>query len=956
MFAQQWRNVLSTVGYGVVLCASPALHAAKFPTEAMFEAEGNAPGAPWVEVVRGTDIVSGGKYLTTPANLLRVDVPNSAVELSYTVVVPRAASYTIWLRVRAPNGAADSFHLAIDNAAYVAAFPPFQVAPEWAWFPVTKWLDAGERELKLKYREGGMGVDCLLVTSLSNFVPQGYGAYPVPAILPPVGEHPRLFARMGDLDDIRHRFESDVAEIKPYRDALLSFRNAQPVVALSPLPPFVAGGPDTTNHQIDVLTKIKAKALSYLLYEKDGPPAQALRGQEALRMMVDYLGAVKFSSGYNFAGEKGEVILTSAMVYDWCYSLMSVQQRSYFVQRFTELAATMEIGFPPSRQGVVVGHGSEMQVLRDQLAAGIAFYDEAPLIYNAAAGRFFADYIAPRNYAYAAHAHHQGASYGPVRYMADMFASWIFKRMGSGPVFDDTQQMTPYHWLYSRRPDGQWMRDGDTYHSAYTKSTQYWSEPLAFMLPATYYNDPLLKHEYLKQPAGYLPAKDAIWPVLFGNTEMEHEASSSSLPLTKYFPDPAGFMIARTGWTDGMNVQSSNVIATMKLGGDWFGNHEHYDAGHFQIYYKGGLAIDSGIYSGQDAVIPNKSIANNSPHDRNYHKRTIAHNSMLIHDPLEVFASTANDGGQRIPGAEPQSLAALSTGYKVASVLRHHIGPDAQTPDFSYIKGDLKAAYSAKVRAFERSFVFLNLKNTDYPAALIVFDKVSASNADYKKTWLLHSQLEPDIAGDTITIARTEADYYNTYQYNGKLINRTLLPLNATFTKVGGNGNEFNVAGQNYPILPTHEFSTEEAGAWRVEVSPSERGETDLFLNVMQVMDASSTLQALDTTAITSELMTGVKIKDRVVLFAKNSTTIDTEASFALPSPATPLRVLVTDLRAGFWSVSKRGAAPASEHAVSVEGGTLYFAATEAGLYDLRRADVRTLPPPTALPTLPISP
>ena len=957
MLKQQWHTKLRVLGYGVVLCISPALYAATFPTEAMFEAERDAPGIPWKTQVSGTDVVSGGKYVITPANLPRVDAPSSAVELSYTIAVPRAGSYTIWLRVLAPSSAADSFYLAVDNAAYAAAFPPFQSGPKpaWVWFPVTQWLAAGERELKLKYREAGMGIDCLLVTALADFVPQGYGAYPLPTVLPPVAEHPRLFARDGDLDDIRSRLESYEPEIKPYRDTLLSFRNALPVVALPPLPVSV-GNAVTTNHQIDVLTKIKAKALSYLLYEKDGPPAQAVRGWEAVGMMVDYLGAVQFSSGYNLANEKGEVILTSAIVYDWCYSLMSAQQRSYFVKRFTEIAATMEIGFPPSRQGAVVGHGSEMQLLRDQLAAGIAFYDEAPLIYNTVAGRFFADYIAPRNYAYASHAHHQGASYGPVRYMADMFAAWIFKRMGAGPVFDQAQQMTPYHWLYARRPDGQWMRDGDTYQSSYTKSTQYWSEPLAFLLPATYYNNPLFKHEYLMQPATSITSKDSLWPILFGNTEMDHGAGYSSLPLTKYFADPAGLMIARTGWTDGMHVDSGNVIATMKLGGDWFANHEHYDAGHFQIYYKGGLAIDSGIYSGRNADDPTKTVAYNSPHDMNYHKRSIAHNSMLIHDPQEVFGNFVNDGGQRMPGAEPQSLAALSNGYKVASVLKHQFGPDSQIPDYSYIKGDLKPAYSDKVREFERSFVFLNLKDADHPAALIVFDKVRARDAGHKKTWLLHSQSEPEIANDTVVIKRTESDYYHTYQYNGKLINRTLLPAHATIVKVGGSGNEFSVAGKNYPILPMYDFSTEEAGAWRVEVSPQDSNETDLFLNVMQVMDARSLVPALDTTAINSDVFTGVRIKDRVVLFAKNGMELDGAASFELPVLAAPVRVLVSDLRAGFWLVNKRGATATVEHEVDAAAGTLYFVATEAGQYDLRRANVRTLPAPAALETLPTQP
>jgi hypothetical protein len=942
MSTLRYRNKLQGFLSVALLAATPALHATPFPVEAMFEAEGTVPGVPWALESQGSNVVSGGTYLSTPADLARADTPGAAAELSYTVAVPRDGTYTIWLRVLAPAASAASLYLAVDNAAYASASVPFTAGqlPKWTWLPVTRWLAAGERELKLKYRDGGLGIDCLLVTALADFVPQGYGVYPLPTVLPPAGEHPRVFARAGDLAAIRSRFESDAQEMVGHRAVLNAFIQAPAVVAL---PVFVPGGPARTNHQIDIVSRIKAKALHFLLYERNGAPASALRGKEAVQMLLDYLAAVQFAPGYNHPNEKGEIILASAMVYDWCFNLMSVQQRAYVVTRFTQLAATMEIGFPPSRQGPVVGHGSDNQLLRDQLSAAIAFYDEAPLVYNIVAGRFFADYIAPRNYAYAAQAYHQGASYGTVRFLADMYAAWIFRRMGAAPVFDPVQQMTPYHWLYTRRPDGQWMRDGDVYHSSYTNSRQYWSEPLAFLLPATYYNNSTLKHEYLKQTlqqsASFIHPKDSIWPILLGNTSMGSTLSPAALPLTKDFPDPAGLMVARTGWTDGMHVESGDVVATMKLGGDWFGNHEHYDAGHFQIYYKGGLAIDSGIYSGRDVADPSIPLEYGSAHDMNYHKRTIAHNTMLVYDPDENFDGYANDGGQRFPGDEPQSLAELANGYKVASVLRkQQLGAVAGAPDFSYIKGDLTAAYSSKVRQFQRSFVFLNLKNTDHPAALIVFDKVSASDAGFKKTWLLHSQSEPEISGDTAVIQRTEWDYSNIFQYNGKLINRTVLPLNAVLAKVGGSGNEFSVGGINYPIQPEAEYSTEEAGAWRLEVSPPTGNETDLFLNVMQVMDASSTLPALPTTGIDSPLLAGVKIKDRVVLFSKSGLPLGGTVTVELPAQSASMQVLVTDLQAGTWTVRKRGTDGPIEDEVSADGGTLYFVANGGGIYDLQRS------------------
>lgn len=962
MFKLRCRHKLQGFIHVALLATSSALHAASFPVEAMFEAEAGVPGGPWTQEYLGSNVISGGSYLSTPSDLARADTPGAAAELSYTVAVPRDGSYTVWLRVLAPAADAASLYLALDNGAYASVSVPFITgqAAQWTWVPVTRWLAAGERELKLKYRDGGVGIDCLLVTALADFVPQGYGAYPLPTVLPPPGEHPRLFARAGDLPAIRSRFESNAAEMAPHRAVLNGLIQTPAVVALQALPPFVPGGPAMTNHQTDVVSSIKAKALSFLLYERSGAPASAQRGREAVQMLLDYLAAVRFSPGYHYTNEKGDIILASAMVYDWCFPLMSTQQRAYVVTRFTQIAATMEIGFPPSRQGAVVGHGSDNQLLRDQLSAAIAFYDEAPLVYNIVAGRFFADYIAPRNYAYAAQAYQQGASYGTVRFLSDMYAAWLFRRMGAAPVFDPVQQMTPYHWLYTRRPDGQWMRDGDVYHSSYTNSRQYWSEPLAFMLPATYYNNPTLKHEYLKQSlqqsTSFIHPKDSIWPIVLGNTGMDSTPSPVALPLSKYFPDPAGLMIARTGWTDGIHVESDNVVATMKLGGDWFGNHEHYDAGHFQIYYKGGLAIDSGIYSGRDVTDPAIPLEYGSAHDMNYHKRSIAHNTMLVYDPGENFDGYANDGGQRFPGEEPRSLAELANGYKVATVLRHQSGPQVQAPDFSYIKGDLTAAYSSKVRQFQRSFVFLNLKDASHPAALIVFDKVSASDAGFKKTWLLHSQSEPEISGDTVVIQRTDWDYNSTVQYNGKLINRTVLPTNALLAKVGGSGNEFSVGGINYPIQPEADYSTEEAGAWRLEVSPPTGNETDLFLNVMQVMDASSALPALQTTAIASPLLAGVKIKDRVVLFSRSGLPLGGNVTIELPAQSASMQVLVTDLQAGSWTVRKRGTGGPIEDEVSDDGGALYFAANGGGVYDLQRSASGTGRAAAALPASPAVP
>ena len=83
----------------------------------------------------------------------------------------------------------------------------------------------------------------------------------------------------------------------------------------------------------------------------------------------------------------------------------------------------------------------------------------------------------------------------------------------------------------------------------------------------------------------------------------------------------------------------------------------------------------------------------------------------------------------------------------------------------------------------------------DYPAAFVVFDKVTSTNKEFKKKWLLHSVEEPEVNGTTTVISRTKEGY------NGKLVNKTMLPSSFTIDKVGGAGYESYVDGVNYLCL-----------------------------------------------------------------------------------------------------------------------------------------------------------
>lgn len=295
-----------------------------------------------------------------------------------------------------------------------------------------------------------------------------------------------------------------------------------------------------------------------------------------------------------------------------------------------------------------------------------------------------------------------------------------------------------------------------------------------------------------------------------------------------------------------------------------------------------------------------------------------------------------NDGGQRLPNGryEPRSLNVLlepGNGYRTGKVLASSFGPDSQTPDYSYLKGDITEAYSSKVKEVKRTFTFLNLKNKKVPAAFIVFDKLVSSSSSFKKFWLLHSIEEPVIKGNKVTIART------TYGDNGKLSIITLLPTieNAMLTLVGGPGKEFWVFGTNYGSEPTYKRENSyERATWRVELSPKDQASEDYFLNVMQVMENNNN-QILNVKRIDGEKVVGVQISDRVVIFSKSSEVMDGTFTFSINDGGT-FKILLTDLLPGKWQVSKDNKVVIPAIPVRSDNGILYFEGTK-GRYILTK-------------------
>ncbi len=742
--------------------------------------------------------------------------------------------------------------------------------------------------------------------------------------LPPK-EHPRVFVRSWEIPALKERMAHEagrkiISKLKkasvprtPQEDAAEKDRGFRYYAKMRGL-----------------TSKVQLQALEYLV---NGDEAQA---REAIVSMLDTLKKTNFGTKNDLSRASGSMLLVGGMIYDWCYDLFTPEERQAYVNEFVRICHTMECHYPPKRTEPIAGHSSEWMILRDLLSCGIAIYDEYPDMYHHVITMLYQDYIPVRNYTYRGHNYHQGSSYFNVRFTNDLNSLWILDKMGAGAIYDPAQQYVLYDMIYRRRPDGQVMPAGDC-NPAPRKRPQSFSQPA--MLAASYYHDPYIAYEYERKPdtEPHMLMLELLWR----DFDLKGK-EPSDLPLTRFSGTPYGWMIARTGW--GKN----SVVAEMKVNEQFYGNHQHMDGGAFQIYYKGPLAIDSGSYQGS-------SGGYNSPHNKNYFKRTIAHNSLLVYDPSEKFACwnygggdktefATNDGGQRMPGDRWDTCRSfenlLSEAYTVGKTLAHGYGPDAHAPEYSYLKGDITKAYTSKVEDVRRSFVFLNLEPkgnadlnpegaaTDIPAVMIVYDHVVSADPSFKKYWLLHSIEEPQTGTQEFTVMRTKDGD------TGKLHCSVLLP-EADVTKVGGPGKEFWVFGENYPnAATTRPDPCNERGEWRVEVTPKTAVAEDSFLNVIQVMD--NTVTPLPVQKIDGEKVVGAAVGGRTVIFSRDGKALSEKFSFELPKAAgKKVKVLVTDLSAGKWTVIN-GKKIIEQVDVDPESGSLYFTAAP-GMYTLTR-------------------
>lgn len=693
----------------------------------------------------------------------------------------------------------------------------------------------------------------------------------VPKVLPSA-DRPRLWVNAESLPVVKSRLLAE--ENRPAWEAVKA-------VALAPHP-FPYAHQDEIFHDEALEQIIEKKAFYYLM------SGDRSVGMEAVDLLQNYVQRLEFGNiTYgDITRELGRAIYTSALVYDWCYGLIDTQRKVALRADMQRLVRDMEIGWPPfyGLESIINGHGNEAQVCRDMLAWSLAIYDEDPEPYKYVSYTILEQLVPMRKFEYQSPRHNQGIDYGGYRFGWEMHAVWLYYRMLGYSVFDDNIKNMSDYWIYMRTPDGKMLRDGDMFNVKYNSSDEfYWKNPQTMLLCYAFSGNALVKGEFYKQ--GGLATNPVLF-LLLNDPALKPETDLSSLPLTKDFGTVLGAMVARTGWS--ADRQSSDVIAEIKGGGYHFGNHQHADAGALQIYHHGIQVGDLGLY-----------LSYGSPYDFNFNKRSISHSMLLVRDPKEplLFRTKTNDGGTRFSQRFPKTVDEVlqDSWYHTGTVLASTYGPDPVQPSYSYFAADLTAAYSAKVSAYKKSFLFLNLKRKDVPAAIILMDEVKASDPDFEAFWQINTLEKPEL---TATGARLTSQFKGakgvTYvdMIQPRLEERKIQLFS-------GDSSAF-VFGDMYQV----KSPWPEAKGTRVMVQSTAKRGKHSYTNVFQMTEAGAA--KLPVKAVEKEQYFEIEIADKFIVMAKPGAFLNAGFEFTVPA-GKDYEVMLIGLQDGFWNVNNTG-------------------------------------------------
>ena len=699
---------------------------------------------------------------------------------------------------------------------------------------------------------------------------------PVSGEFPLHPDRPRLYLRPGDLDQIRERTRTTHRE--EWKNILAACKSTR-------------------------LTEcMLAGAFCY----------QVTGERNYARLAVD--AALELSANRDRPGAdlpNAYRVWPEAVVYDWCYAEFTGDERVRLLEG-VKWQLEQAGGKNLERQGPHAGH--LVNHLADaHLPAGIAFYDQDPAIWERAL-KVVRTQLAAKNVFYRYGASSQGNSYGITHFNGDIrLLMQLYKGTGVNLFERFPFYREPgYYWIYTRRPDGQLLRNGDDWLDDMNQNgwvseppagttRDSWTHPwLTQMLlyAAVQYTDPYLLGEYMK-----LRDVGKVWTAV--EDVIRRDASlqakgPGSLPRLRWLGGPVGTLLFRSGW------DKDDLVGMFKVMPLFAKNHDHLDRLSFQIYCRGALALDSGLYEGAGSGY-------DSDHWLNYFQRTVSHNTLLIRDPAErtVYRDkpVQADGGQFYPGegANPGGLDGITQPrFRIARVVRNVA--DEQN-GYAVVTGDATRGYGQKAELVERTFVVVLGGEEPLKASIAIRDRVKSAEPGHEKVWMLHTMEQPERFANVVKISRTGGR-----NSGGVLMSATLLPQGTMPDLVGGPGAEFLVGDVNYA---TEKGGDAEAGAWRVEVgSAGEAGEVE-FLHAMEVFSSPPVAYITDASLVTGQGMSGVETPAATVLFCEDSGAGE-EYSFTTEGGSARKHVIV-------------GLSPERTYRVGAEGREMQLTTTSAG-------------------------
>ena len=666
-------------------------------------------------------------------------------------------------------------------------------------------------------------------------------------------DHPRLLVTRETIPTIRKALEEDTPTNKRFFELLDTVPANDGVLGEAKEYTARADYPGVHNYDDELLELIQIKALGYLI---DG---HELYGRQAIYYMKQFLRTldIQYISSCQ-ERQYGNTAFTAALVYDWCYDLLSPADKKQIIagvenktlkgycgdpDQFSSEThkRKMTVNFPPVEYNAIAGSGAEREILRDFLSASIAFYGDMDgdnkSWWNYVGKLVYSDLIPVRNYYFQSGISHQGTGvyiYG--RHLADMYSAWMLQT-ATGEMPYENLDKTIRSFLGYECSTEDIFSDGDG--TLATKKI-YKLRSMAYISAYLFADEPMLAQARDMLPNSAfkndsIELTSAMYVALTGMSDITPaEDKYEGMQLIQYNGSPVGQYLVHQAWDD---PNSANVF--MKIKERNAGGHEHLDSGTFMIYYKGMLTSDGGVY--------NQST---SDHTKYYHQATVSHNGLLIFDPSKQDSSSSDktvkyySGGQKKPSVlEDRYEDLLSNDYLMAKVIGrgHGYYDSAKTqPKYAYIGGNLTNAYDATTVDFVgRRMLTVYTGDEDVPMVFFVFDTITADSTNSEKKFLLHVFNRPDADHDKKTVTTTNGD--------GKLV-LTCLTEDTKITGVGGrtngsDGNYSSTLSKNYSVngaqIPTSNNYDDEMWG-RVEISSTNGQKSATFLNSLYVTDKTN--------------------------------------------------------------------------------------------------------------------